>query len=269
VNLSNQRLVWALNDFIDASAEFPIIEVLLSLAARCGFEFVAVHSPHHPATVDRHAQGRYNRFSEGSGLVLQLMDIVLSDVPFAKGNLSDLENVVLSTYRAILVGSGARGYTGGLYNPGLLYSEMGSRPAFIIVDEDVHPARRGSRNRSAEEPITHLSTPDWQRTLQRRRRDRVHDILDDGSGDETGDSMLAPYPRGGLVAMHVEAPPSVPIVHVRRTAEERMDEQKRRARKIVQARGSVMRLRAADDDNSIRAGMEMYPINRWCGSGSN
>ncbi|KAH9063913.1 hypothetical protein EDB87DRAFT_78252 [Lactarius vividus] len=69
VNLSNQRLVWALNDFTDASAEFPVVEVLLTLAARCGFEFTAVYScsPPRNASVDRHAQGQYNRFSEGSG----------------------------------------------------------------------------------------------------------------------------------------------------------------------------------------------------------
>jgi hypothetical protein len=252
-------LVWALNDFIDASAEFPVVEVLLSLAARCGFEFVAIHSPHHPATVDRHAQGRYNRYSDGSGLVLQLMDVVLSDVPFAKGNLSDLENVVLSTYRAILVGSGARGYTAELYSPGLLYSEMGSRPAFVIVDEDIHPAWRASRNRSAvEEPITHLSTPDWQRTLQRRRGERAYGALD----DEPTDRILATYPRGGLVAMRAEAPLSVPVLHVRRTPEERTEGQKQRARRIVQARGSVMRLRAAGDDTGMMAGTEMYPVNQ-------
>ena len=250
VHLSNQRLVWALNDFIDATAEFPIVEVLLSLAARCGFEFVAIHSPHHPATVDRHAQGRYNRYSDGSGLVLQLMDVVLSDVPFAKGNLSDLENVVLSTYRAILVGSGARGYTAELYSPGLLYSEMGSRPAFVIADEDIHPAWCASRNRSAvEEPITHLSTPDWQRTLQRRHGEKLgaYGALDDDM-DGPSQCMLATYPREGLVAMHAEAPLSVPIFHARRAPEERMEAQKQRARRIVQARGSVMRLRAAGDE---------------------
>jgi hypothetical protein len=95
--------------------------------------------------------------------MLPLMDVVLSDVPFAKGNLSNLENVVLSTYRAILVGSGARGYTAEPYNPGLLYSEMVIRPTFVIVDEDVHPAWGACRNRSVvDEPITHLSMPDWQ-----------------------------------------------------------------------------------------------------------
>jgi len=61
VDLSNQRLVWALNDFIDASAEFPVVEVLLSLAARCGFEFMARHAPFHVATVDRHALGHSPR----------------------------------------------------------------------------------------------------------------------------------------------------------------------------------------------------------------
>jgi hypothetical protein len=59
---------------------------------------MAIHAPHHLANVDRHAQGQYNKFSEASGLVLQQpMDVVLSDLPFAKGNLYDLEDVVLST----------------------------------------------------------------------------------------------------------------------------------------------------------------------------
>ena len=267
VHLSNQRLVWALNDFVDASAEFPVVEALLSLASRCGFEFMAIHSPNYLATVDRHAQGRYNKFSEGSGLVLQLMDVVLSDVPFAKGPLSDLENVVLSTYKAILVGCGARGYTEGLYSPGLLYSEMGSGPAFIMMDEDDHPAWRTSAHRSAvEEPITHLSPPDWQRTLQRRHGERSHGALDDD--DDSTDCMLATYPRGGLVAMRTEAPLSVPIFYVRRTPEETMEAQKRRARMIVQARESVMRLRAACEDSGSSGGMDMLPINLWYGSGS-
>ena len=262
VNLSNQRLVWALNDFIDATAEFPVVEVLLTLAARCGFEFVAIHSPHLPAPVDRHAQGRYNRFSEGSGLVLQLMDVVLSDVAFAKGNVSDLKDVVLSTYRTILDSSGARGYSGGLYNPGLLYSEMRKGPAFVMVGEDVRPAWRPY----PEETITHLSPPDWQRTLQRRRGERAHGALDDG--DESADCMLGSYPRGSLVAMHADAPLSVPILHVRRTPEDQMEAQKRRARRIVQARESVMRLRAAGDDACSGAGIGMLPINQWSGSGN-
>lgn len=269
VNLSNQRLVWALNDFIDATVEFPVVEVLLTLAARCGFEFVAIHSPHLPALVDRHAQGRYNRFSEGNGLVLQLMDVVLSDVPFAKGNVSDLENVVLSTYRTILVSSGARGYTGGIYNPGVLYSEMRKGPAFVMVEEGVCPAWRPYPKRSiVEEPITHLSLPDWQRTLQRRRgeRERAHGALDDG--DESDECMLASYPRGGLVAMRADAPLSVPISHVRRTPEDQMEAQKRRARRIVQARENVMRLRAAGDDAWSSAGIGISAINQWSGSGN-
>jgi len=260
-------LVWALNDFIDATAEFPVVEVLLTLAARCGFEFVAIHSPHLPAPVDRHAQGRYNRFSEGSGLVLQLMDVVLSDVPFAKGNVSDLKDVVLSTYRTILDSSGARGYSGGLYNPGLLYSEMHKGPTFVMVDEDVRPAWHPYPKRSiVEEPITHLSPPDWQRTLQRRRGGRAHGALDDS--DESADCTLASYPRGSLVAMRVDAPLSVPILHVRRTPEDQMEAQKRRARRIVQARESIMRLRAAGDDACSGTGIGMLPIDQWSGSGN-
>jgi hypothetical protein len=265
VNLSNQRLVWALNDFIDASAEFPVVEVLLSLATRCGFEFEAIHSPFRHATVDRHAQGRYNRFSQGSGLVLQLMDVVLSDVPFTKGNLCDLEEVVLSTYRAVLVGCGARGYTGELYHPGLLYSEMHK---FIMVDEDVHPGLRVTSNRRAmEEPVTHLSPPDWQRTLQERLGGGAHGAL---NGDNAStDCMLAMSPPGTLVAMRADDPLTVPTFHVQKTAGEKIEAQKRRARRILQARDSVMRLRAAcDDAASARAVIEMRPINRWSGSGS-
>lgn len=247
VNLSNQRLVWALNDFIDASAEFPVVEVLLSLATRCGFDLVAIHSPLRHATVDRHAQGGYISFSEGTGLVMQLMDVVLSDVPFARGNLCDLEDVVLSTYRAILIGSGARGYTGGPYSPGLLYSEMPCIPAFGMADGGVHAAGRATPNRHPGEPITHLSPPDWQRTLQRRLGGGAHGVLDDDN-DASADSIPATSRRGSLVAIRAENPLSVPIFHVRRTSEEQIEAQKRRARRIVQARDSIMRLRAAVDD---------------------
>jgi hypothetical protein len=187
------------------------------------------------------------------------MDVVLSDVPFAKGDVSDLKDVVLSTYRTILDGSGARGYSGGLYNPGTLYSEMRKEPAFVMVDKDVRPAWRPY----PEETITHLSPPDWQRTLQRRRGERAHGALDDGNG--SADCMLVSYPHGSLVAMRADAPLSVPILHVRRTAEDEMEAQKRRARRIVQARESVMRLRAAGDDG---AGIGMLPINQWSGSGN-
>jgi hypothetical protein len=197
------------------------------------------------------------------------MDVVLSDVPFAKGNVSDLENVVLSTYRTILVSSGARGHTGGLYNPGALYSEMRKGPAFVMVEESACPAWRPYPKRSiVEEPITHLSLPDWQRTLQRQRgeRERAHGTLDDG--DESDDCMLASYPRGGLVAMRADAPLSVPISHVRRTPEDQMEAQKRRARRIVQARENVMRLRAAGDDAWSSAGIGISAINQWGGSGN-
>jgi len=256
VNLSNQRLVWALNDFIDASAEFPVVEVLLSLAARCGFEFMARHSPFHVATVDRHALGLYNKFSEGSGLVLQLMDVVLSDVPFAKGNLRDLEDVVLSTYRAILVGCGTRGYAGGVYTPGLLYAEMRNSGAFVIVDEDVHPPWRTPRKKSAGGHTAHLSPPDWQRTLQRRVGRGTHGARD---GDNAlTDGTLSTSPHETLVAMSADDPMSLRAYYVRSTPEA----QRRQARRTVQARESVMRLRAAGDDmGSVGIGL----VNYWYG----
>ncbi|KAH9043433.1 hypothetical protein EDB84DRAFT_876809 [Lactarius hengduanensis] len=255
VNLSNQRLVWALNDFTDASAEFPVVEVLLTLAARCGFEFTAVYSysPLHHASVDRHAQGQYNRFSEGSGLALPLMDVVLSDVPFAKGNLCDLEVVVLSTYRAILAGCGSHGYTGGLYNPGSLYSEMRSKQAFVVVEDTWHTSRKRS---PLEDPVTHLSPPDWKRVLERRLGGETPDVLD-------GDCIPAPL-LGTLVATRVRDPPSTPIFHVRCTPEAKIEAQKRRTRKIVQARESAMRLRAVGDDAACAA-TDMTTFDRWSG----
>ncbi|KAI0255008.1 hypothetical protein BJV78DRAFT_811027 [Lactifluus subvellereus] len=264
VNLSNQRLVWALNDFIDASAEFPVVEVLLSLAARCGFEFMAIHAPLYLADVDRHAQGQYNKFSEGSGLVLQLMDVVLSDVPFAKGNLCDLEDVVLSTYRAILVACGARGYTEGVCKPGLLFSEMRNRQTLAMMDDDNSPARRSQpRRRPINDPVTHSSPPDWQQTLQRRLEGRAPDAFNGVSADSMPTTSLC----GGLVAMRVEEPLSVPILHFRRTPEETIEVQKCRARKIVQARESAMRLRVARDDAGGEA-IDMSLVMQWCGSRS-
>ncbi|KAI9461561.1 hypothetical protein BJY52DRAFT_1185389 [Lactarius psammicola] len=260
VNLSNQRLVWALNDFTDASAEFPVVEVLLALAARCGFEFTAVYSPLHFTSVDRHAQGQYNRFSEGSGLALPLMDVVLSDVPFAKGNLCDLENVVLSTYRAILTGCGSRGYSGGLYNPGLLYSEMRSKQAFIIVEDDTHAWYTSPKRSPLEDPITHLSPPDWKRVLQRRLGGETPD-----SDSASADYIPATSLLGTLVATRVRDPLSAPIFHMRCTPEEKIEAQKRRTRKIVQARESAMRLRAAGDDTGYAA-TGMPTFDRWCGS---
>jgi hypothetical protein len=65
------------------------------------------------------------------------MDVVLSDLSFAKGDLYDLDDVALSTYKAILVDCGAYGYTEGLYKSGLLYLEMCSKQAFVVMtDED-------------------------------------------------------------------------------------------------------------------------------------
>lgn len=259
VNLSNQRLVWALNDFIDASAEFPVVEVLLSLAARCGFKFMAIHAPLYLADVDRRAHGQYNRFSEGTGLVLQLMDVVLSDVPFAKGNLRDLEDVVLSTYRAILVACGAHGYTEGVCKPGLLFSEMRNRQTFTTTESN--PAWRSQpRRRPIHDPITHSSPPDWQQTLQRRLEGRAPDAFTGVSPD----SMPVTFPCGSLVAMRTEDPLSVPV---RQTPEESIEVQKRRARKIVQARGSAMRLRAAGDDAGSEA-IDMSTVMQWCDSRS-
>jgi hypothetical protein len=262
VNLSNQRLVWALNDFIDASAEFPVVEVLLALAERCGFKFMAIHAPHYPTNVDRYAQGQYNSFSEGSGLVLQLMDVVLSDVPFATGNLCDLEDVVLSTYRAILVARGARGYGSGPDRPGLLYSEMRSRQTFVTMDEDTHPTWRSQpRREPVEDLVTHSSPPDWQRTLQKRLKGGAPDAFYDISADTISTTSLC----GSLVATRGEEPLSVSIFHMRRTPEEGMEEQKRRARKIVQARGSAVRLRAAEEDGD-GLGVEMRFVDQWSGS---
>ncbi|KAH9068472.1 hypothetical protein EDB83DRAFT_2376707 [Lactarius deliciosus] len=259
VNLSNQRLVWALNDFTDASAEFPVVEVLLTLAARCGFEFTAVYSysPPHHASVDRHAQGQYNRFSEGSGLALPLMDVVLSDVPFAKGNLCDLEVVVLSTYRAILAGCGSHGYTGGLYNPGSLYSEMRSKQAFAVVEENTHTWYTSPKRSPLEDPVTHLSPPDWKRVLDRRLGGETSDVLD-------GHCIPAPL-LGTLVATRVRDPPSAPMFHVRCAPEAKIEAQMRHTRKIVQARESVMRLRAVGDDAACAA-TDMPTFDRWSGS---
>ncbi|KAI0303693.1 hypothetical protein B0F90DRAFT_1313317 [Multifurca ochricompacta] len=241
VNLSNQRLVWALNDFIDATAEFPVVEVLLSLASRCGFEFMAVHSPSCLAIVNGHARGRDNKFSEGSGLVLPLMDVVLSDVPFAKGNLCDLEDVVLSTYRAILVSCGARGYTEGLHNSGMLYSEMRNRQVVPTIYDDIHTARhRAHKKALLEGPGAHLSLPDWQRTLQRRLEERR-------LGGDTGPAENIPPKSESLVATRVQDPASVPIVNVQQplSSEERLEAE---AKRIMKARGSVIRFRAAGCD---------------------
>jgi hypothetical protein len=253
VNLSNQRLVWALNDFTDASAEFPVVEVLLTLAARCGFEFTAAYSPLHLKSVDRHAQGQYDKFSEGSGLALPLMDVVLSDVPFAKGNLCDLEEVVLSTYRAILTGHGLR-----KYNPGLLYSEMRSKQASAMVEDDTHAWYTSPKRSPPEGPVTHLSPPDWKRVLQRRLGGESPDVL-----DAPADCTPATSRFGTLVATRVQDPPS--IFYVRCTPEEKTEAQRRRTKKIVQARGSAMRLRAAGDDAACAA-IDMPNVDRWCGS---
>ncbi len=259
VNLSNQRMVWALNDFIDASAEFPVVEVLLTLAARCGFEFTAIYSPLHLPSVDRHAQGEYDKFSEGSGLALPLMDVVLSDVPFAKGNLCDLEDVVLSTYRAILVGCESRGYTGGLYNPGSLYSEMRNKQASILTEEDAHALCTPPERSPPDNPVTHLSPPDWKKVLQRR----LGETLDVAEADTTSAacSPITALP-GTLVATRVRNPLSVPIFHVGCTAEEKIEASERRTKKMSQARGSAMRLRAAEDDGGVFAGIE---IKLWRG----
>jgi len=251
-----------LNDFTDASAEFPVVEVLLTLAARCGFEFTAVYSPLHLASVDRHALGQYNRFSEGSGLALPLMDVVLSDVPFAKGNLCDLEDVVLSTYRAILTGCGSRGYTGGLYNPGLLYSEMRSKQAFILVEDDTHARYTLPKRSPLEDPVTHLSPPDWKRVLQRRLGGETPDVLDGDTA--SADCIPATSLLGTLVARRVRDPLSAPIFHMRCTPEEKIEAQKRCTRKIVQARESAMRLRAAGDDAACTA-TDMPTFDRWYG----
>lgn len=260
VNLSNQRLVWALNDFTDTSGEFPVVEVLLTLAARCGFEFTAIYSPLRVASVDRRAQGQYNRFSEGSGLALPLMDVVLSDVPYAKGNLCDLEDVVLSTYRTILTGCGSRGYTRGSYNPGLLYSEMRSGQTFIKVEEDhTHtPYTTTPKRTSLEDPVTHLSPPDWKLVLQRRLGGERSDPLDNGvtSADRNFTTTL--------VATRIGDPLSAPVYHMRCALEEKIEAQKRQARKIAQARESSMRLRAAGDDAAFTA-MDTPTFDRWCG----
>ena len=268
VNLSNLRLVWALNDFTDASGEFPVVELLLTLAARCGFEFSALYSPLHLTSVDRHAQGQYNGFSEGSGLALPLMDVVLSDVPFAKGNLCDLEDVVLSTYRTILTGCGSRGYTaGGLYNPGLLYSEMRSKQAFVAVEDDTHASYTSPKRSPLEDPVTHLSPPDWKRVLHRRLGEETPDILE-GSTASADRILPAPSQRETLVATRVRDPLSAPIFHVGCTPEEKIEAQKRRTRKIIQARESAMRLRAAGDDTAYAA-INMPTFDQWCGSRSN
>jgi hypothetical protein len=261
VNLSNQRLVWALNDFTDASAEFPVVEVLLTLAARCGFEFTAVYSHHRLASVDRRAQGQYNRFSGGSGLALPLMDVVLSDVPFAKGNLCDLGDVVLSTYRTILTGRGTRGYSGGLYNPGLLYSEMRSKRASAVVEGGTHAWYTSPKRCPQEEPVTHLSPPDWKRVLQRRLGGETPDVPD---GDIASTDCIPTTDSlpGSLVATRVRS-----IFHLRCTPEEKTEAQKRRTRKIAQARGSVMRLRAAEDGAACGT-IDMPTFDRWCGSSS-
>jgi len=261
VNLSNQRLVWALNDFTDASGEFPVVEVLLTLAARCGFEFTAVYSPLRIASVDRRAQGQYNRFSQGSGLVLPLMDVVLSDVPFAKGNLCDLEDVVLSTYRAILTGCSSRGYTMGFYNPGLLYSEMRSKQAFVAVEDDIHAWYTAPKRSPPEDPVTHLSPPDWKRVLQRRLGGETADAFD--SDTASADNKPATSLFGTLVATRVGDPVSTPVFHIRCTPEEKIEAQKRHRRKIAHARESAMRLRAAGEDDTA---LDMPTFDRWCGS---
>jgi hypothetical protein len=262
VNLSNQRLVWALNNFIDAPGEFPVVEVLLTLAARCGFEFTAVYSPLRVASVDRRAQGQYNRFSEGSGLALPLMDVVLSDVPYAKGNLRDLEDVVLSTYRAILTGCGSRGYTKGSDNPGLLYSEMRSKQAVVTVEDNTHAWYTAPKKSPPEDPVTHLSPPDWRRVLQRRFGGERPDPLD---GDATSaDSKPTTTLIGTLVATRVGDPLSAPVYRMRCTPEEKIEAQKRYARNIAQARESAMRLRAAGDDAAFTA-MDTPTFDRWCG----
>jgi hypothetical protein len=261
VNLSNQRLVWALNDFTDASAESPVVEVLLTLAARCGFDFTAVYSPLHPTSVDRLAQGQYDRFSEGSGLALPLMDVVLSDVPFAKGNLCDLEEVVLSTYRTILTGCVSRGYNGGLYNPGLLYSEMRGKQASVMMEGDTHVWYTSPKGSLPEGPVTHLSPPDWKRVLQRRLGGLTPNLLD---GDTTpADCTPATSPLGTLVATRSRDPLS--NFYMRCTPEEKTEAQRRRTKKIVQARGSAIRLRAAGDDAAYAA-IDMPTFDRWCGS---
>ena len=262
VSLSNQRLVWALNDFIDASGEFPVVEVLLTLAGRCGFEFTAVYSPLRVAHVDRHAQGQYNKFSEGSGLALPLIDVVLSDVPFAKGNLCDLEDVVLSTYRAILTSCGSRGYAGGLYNPGLLYSEMRSKQTFITAEDHTHAWDTASKRSPLDDPVTDLSPPDWKRVLQRRFGGETPDTLDGDTAPADNKPVTALL--GTLLATRVGDPLSAPVFHMRCTPEEKIEAQKRRTRKIVQARESAMRLRAAEDDAAAAIGMPNF--DRWCGS---
>jgi hypothetical protein len=264
VNLSNQRLVWALNDFIDASGEFPVVEVLLTLAARCGFEFTAVYSPLRVATVDRRAQGQYNRFSEGSGLALPLMDVVLSDVSYAKGNLCDLEDVVLSTYRAILTGCGSRGYTRGSCNPGLLYSEMRSKQAFVTVEDNTHAWYTAPKRSLPEDPVTHLSPPDWRRVLQGRLGGERPDPLDGDTTSSSADSKPTTTLIGTLVATRVGDPVSAPAYHMRCTPEEKIEAQKRHTRKIAQARESAMRLRAAGDDAAFAA-IATPTFDRWCG----
>ncbi|KAF8273308.1 hypothetical protein EI94DRAFT_1299272 [Lactarius quietus] len=107
------------------------------------------------------------------------MDVVLSDVPFAKGNLCDLEDVVLSTYRAILTGCSSRGYTMGFYNPGLLYSEMRSKQAFVAVEDDIHAWYTAPKRSPPEDPVTHLSPPDWKRVYKEGSEERqlTHSIV--------------------------------------------------------------------------------------------
>jgi len=102
--------------------------------------------------------------------------------------------------------------------------------------------------------MAHLSSPDWQRTLQKR--------LGRGTrGAPDGDNALtdctpALSRHGTLVAMRADDPMSLRTYYVRSTPEEKTEAQRRQSRRIVQAGESMMRLRAAaDETGSVGIGL--------------
>ena len=139
---------------------------------------------------------------------------------------------------------------------------MRSKQAFFTVEDNTHAWHTAQKRSPLEEPVTHSSPPDWKLILQRKLGGERPDPLD---GDATSaDSKPTTTLLGTLVATRVGDPLSAPVYHMRCTPEEKIEAQKRRVRKIAQARESAMRLRAAGDDVAFAA-MDTPSFDLWCG----
>ncbi|KAI0267732.1 hypothetical protein BC834DRAFT_56770 [Gloeopeniophorella convolvens] len=238
-------------------AEFPVVELLLALATRCGFEFAATHVPGAPASPSRRAHGQHGSvFSDGSGLVLQLMDAAMADAGARGGRPARRRArraLVVPRHphrhrRARVHGRPVRTRAALRADARAADGAPAGRSAPVLA-----PARQLVRADDA--PVTHLSPPAWQSTLQQRRAATAA-----ASSARSGGATSM---HGTLRATRAPAPQSVLPWVARRTPEEQIEAQKRVARRIVHARESTMRLRAACDDAAWVA-VRAPVVDRWC-----